>query len=109
MQDGITMLIAPLPGVRLGENKELDQDGSILGFRKNGDEVLFTSWDVEDRGGMQWIPVTEFAPEPDSVMPPEVLAEQQTEEVVEEGAAEKPSSSGPFGRGGLRRRPELES
>jgi hypothetical protein len=115
MQDGVTMLVSPLPGVRLIEESD-GEDGSILAFRKGGDEVLFTSWDTETPKGMTWIPVREFSPDPEAVRPPDIFpaeteeqpTEEETTETEGDTTREKTSQSGPFGKGGLRRRPQVE-
>lgn len=108
MQDGITMLVSPIPGVRLVGEKD-QEDGSMIALRKSGDEILFASWDAEseesERGrGMVWIPVGEFSPDPESIRPPDIGVEEE-EEPQEGDTKEKPGN--PFGRG-LRRRPGLD-
>jgi hypothetical protein len=110
MDSAITMLMTPLPGRRLVDGQE-SEDGSIIGFRKNGDEALFVSWNAEEdtEKGMQWIPVSEFSPDPEAVRPPEVTEEGEGAVPSEDQLpTEVPVKKGPFGRG-VRRRPELES
>jgi hypothetical protein len=110
MESGLTVLMTALPGQRITD-PEKPEDGSILAYRKHGDEALFSSWDTENAKGMVWIPVTEFSPDPEAIQPPNL---EQQEEPVEQpedgtGAAERPITQGPFGRGGnLRRRPGVE-
>lgn len=104
MIDGVTMLVAPLPGVRLVDGNEDGEDGSALGFRKGGDEVLFASWDTEKNVPMAWIPVGEFSPEPSAIIPTDY--EEAPGEGQPDGTSEK--SGSPFGRGGPRKRPGLE-
>ncbi len=107
MDGSITMLMQPLPGIRLTTGKE--DDGSILGFRHGGDEVLFASWhDVEaEEKAMEWIPIAEFSPDPEFFRPPDIepQPEEQPTEAAD-GTQERPVESGPFG-GGVRRRPGL--
>jgi hypothetical protein len=112
MSSGIQVLMAPLPGQRIVNAKDPEdgyEDGSVLAYRKDGDEVLFASWDVEEPKGMVWIPVVEFTPDPEAIQPPDLAdVEQPVEESTDgTGTSEKPQSS-PFGRGGLRRRPGVE-
>lgn len=107
---GITVLMHPLPGQRVVEGQE-PEDGSILAYRKDGDEGLFASWFVdEDKPGkpMVWIPVGEFSPDPEAIRPPEIIEEPGAEgEPQGEGASEHSVESGPFGRGrGRSKRPE---
>jgi hypothetical protein len=110
MDNGITVLMTALPGQRVTDEKS-PEDGSILAYRKNGDEVLFASWDAETSKGMVWLPVGEFSPDPESIQPPDL--EQPGQEPAEpeaDGTTERPSTAGPFGRGSgsLRRRPGVE-
>jgi hypothetical protein len=107
MESGITVLMAPLPGQRLVDGAD-PEDGSVLAYRKGGDEALFASWDAEESKGMAWIPVSEFSPDPEAIRPPEIVEEEQPQE-AQDGTTERPVVQGPFGRGkGLRRRPEVE-
>ncbi len=103
MDPQITMLISPLTGLRLIPDKD-PEAGSVIAFRKGGDEALFASWDEER--GMEWIPVGEFCMDP-----PEGYGDEQpgTEEQQTEtdGVTEVPTRKAPFG--GVRRRKELES
>lgn len=113
MDSGVTFLMTPIPGQRIVDGKEPDdwEDGSVLALRRNGDEVLFASWDVDSPKGMAWIPVAEFSPDPEAIQPPGLEhGEDQPEQPADEtGASERPSTAGPFGRGGgLRRRPGVE-
>ncbi len=105
MDNGVTMLITPIPGVRLveGGDQEADNSGSILAFRKGGDEALFASWDGSKDVPMVWIPISEFSPDPESIMPPDIVPSDEPEQ---EGTTEKPGN--PFGKGGPRKRPGLE-
>jgi len=104
MDPQITMLLTPLTGLRLIPDKD-PEAGSVIAFRKGGDEALFASWDEER--GMEWIPVGEFCMDPpegyDEGQPP---AEEQP--TGEEPVTEVPTRKSPFG-GGVRRRKELES
>lgn len=110
MDSGITVLMTALPGQRITDEKN-PEDGSVLAYRKAGDEALFASWDTQTSQGMAWIPVGEFSPDPEAIRPPD-LNDPETEqepEQEEDGTTERPSSSGPFGRrGGLPRRPGVE-
>lgn len=116
MESGLTVLMAPLPGQRIVEGAD-PEDGSILAYRKGGDEGLFASWfidDNEDKPGrpMVWIPISEFSPDPEAIRPPEIVEEGQ-EQIQEStdgtGTQDRPIVEGPFGRGrGLRRRPGAE-
>jgi hypothetical protein len=102
---GIQVLLQPLPGQRLVEGAE-PEDGSILAYRKDGDEGLFASWDVDHSKPMVWIPVGEFSPDPEAIRPPEIdeTAQEQPEEPTE-----TPVEHGPFGRGrGRSKRPSSE-
>lgn len=105
MDHSITMLVAPLPGIRLVEGNEEGESGSVLGFRKGGDEVLFASWSEEKDVPMVWIPLGEFSPDPEAIMPPDIVPAGEEEQPAE-GTVEKPGN--PFGRGGPRKRPGLE-
>ena len=110
MDSGITVLMTALPGQRITDEKN-PEDGSVLAYRKHGDEVLFASWDAEISKGMAWIPVGEFSPDPESIQPPgmEDPAQEQEQEAEADGTTERPSAAGPFGRSpGLRRRPGVE-
>lgn len=104
--DGITMLLTPIPGVRLveGSSEDADSSGSILAFRKGGDEVLFASWNGDKDVPLAWIPIAEFSPDPESIMPPDIVPAEEPE--VPEGTTEKPGH--PFGKSGPRKRPGLE-
>jgi hypothetical protein len=104
MIDGVTMLVSPLPGVRLIDGDDEGEDGSVLGFRKGGDEVLFASWDTEKNVPMAWIPIAEFSPEPSAVIPPDYEDAPPAE--GGDQTTERPGS--PFGRSGPRKRPGLE-
>jgi len=112
MQHEITMLVSPIPGIRLVEGKD-SEDGSMIALRKSGDEILFASWETEspesDRGrGMTWIPVGEFSPDPESIRPPEILEETGEEEAEEQADGTKEKPGNPFGgQRGLRKRPGL--
>lgn len=108
MEPQITMLLNPLPGIRVVDGQE-DEDGSIVAFRKGGDEALFASWDVDTAKGMKWIPIEEFSVDPEAVKPADLDEGQPgTEEQPAEGETpvEVPSKKGPFGN--IRRRKELE-
>lgn len=111
MDSGITVLMTPIPGQRIVDEKDPDDgfhNGSVLAFRNGGEECLFASWDVETPKGMTWIPVVEFSPDPEAIMPPDLDESQdQTEQEGPEGTTERPAPAGPFGRG-LRRRPGVE-
>lgn len=104
-ESGITVLMTPLPGRRLADGKE-PEDGSILAYRKSGDEGLFASWNAEEDQPMTWIPVGEFSPDPEAIRPPEIVEEEQPQEAGD-GTQERPVVEGPFGRGrGRSKRPE---
>jgi hypothetical protein len=107
---GIMVLMAPLPGQRLVDGAE-PEDGSILAYRKNGDEGLFASWFIDDREDkpgrpMVWIPIGEFSPDPEAIRPPEIVETGEPQE-TDDGSQERPVEEGPFGRGRRRsQRPE---
>lgn len=107
---GIMILMTPLPGQRIVDGQE-PEDGSILAYRKDGDEGLFASWFIdedEDKPGkpMVWIPINEFSPDPEAIRPPDIVQEPGEGEGGE-GVQEKPVVEGPFGRGrGRSKRPE---
>lgn len=104
-ESGIQVLMTPLPGRRLIQDKDPD-DGSILAYRKGGDEGLFASWNADEDVPMQWIPVGEFSPDPEAIRPPEILEEEPTVPAGD-GTQERPVVEGPFGRGrGRSKRPE---
>jgi len=107
MESGIQVLMTPLPGRRLIDGKD-PEDGSILAYRKGGDEGLFASWNAEEDQPMAWIPVGEFSPDPEAIRPPEIVEGEEEPTPAEDGTTEKPVVQGPFGRGGLRRRPTTE-
>lgn len=107
----IVVLPIPLPGQRILEGQD-PEDGSILAYRKEGDEGLFASWfldEDENKPGkpMVWIPVGEFSPDPEAIRPPEIVEEGEEQPSGEEGATERSSEQGPFGRprGGRSKRP----
>lgn len=109
MENRVTLLLQPLPGLRLIEGGTTEE-GSIVALRKDGDECLYVSGGEEDKG-MVWIPVGEFSVDPEAVTPPDFFEEPQpggeapAEGGEEQPVSEKPSRSGPMGR--LRRRPEI--
>jgi hypothetical protein len=105
MDHGITMLVAPLPGIRIIEGNDEGESGSVLGFRKGGDEVLFASWNDDKDVPMVWIPLGEFSPDPEAIMPPDIVPAEIEEAPAGEGTTEKPGN--PFGRG-PKKRPGLE-
>lgn len=107
MESGIQVLMTPLPGQRLIDGAE-PEDGSVLAYRKGGDEALFASWDAEVPKPMTWIPVGEFSPDPEAIRPPEIVEEEPTQEATDgTGTQERPVVEGPFGRGrGRSKRPE---
>lgn len=110
MDSGITVLMTALPGQRITDEKD-PENGSVLAYRKGGDECLFASWDAEESKGMAWIPVSEFSPDPEAIMPPDIEDQpQEPETETTDGTTERPSAPGPFGRGpsSLRRRPGVE-
>lgn len=110
MDSGITVLMTALPGQRIVDANDPDNgfvDGSILAYRKSGDEVLFASWDLDKPSGMVWVPVGEFSPDPEAIQPPGIGEDNPEPEAETEGPTERPSAAGPFGRG-LRRRPGVE-
>ncbi len=109
----------PLPGSRkIGTGQY--EDGSILAFRKDGEEVLYAS-QSDERKGLIWIPVTEFIVNPAEIEPLEEEAPAGEESVPGEEPAgpeekvptgeepasdsaeltEAPAPDGPF----LRKRP----
>lgn len=108
MENQVTMLITPLPGLRLLGGDAEPEQGSILAFRKNGDEGLFASWNDEEgqEKGLAWIPIGEFSVNPDAVSPPEIEEEpvpgEEEQPGEEQPPTERKSRSGPFGS--LRRR-----
>lgn len=108
-EGGIQVLMTALPGRRLIDGKD-PEDGSILAYRKNGDEGLFASWNAEEDQPMAWIPIGEFSPDPESIRPPEIIEGEETDPQPAEGetTVDKPVVHGPFGRAGLRRRPTTE-
>lgn len=96
----VQILLAPLPGQRVVEGED-PEDGSVLAYRKDGDEALFASWYIdEDENkpgkGMVWIPVGEFSPDPEAIKPAALMEEEPGGE--DQPASEQPSESGPFGR-----------
>ncbi len=98
--NGLMILMTPLPGQRIVDGQE-PEDGSILAYRKDGDEGLFASWFIdedENKPGkpMVWIPISEFSPDPEAIRPPEIV---EGEAPTEEGTTERPVVEGPFGRG----------
>lgn len=111
MDDRLTMLMAPLTGYRLLDGGTLEE-GSIIGFRKGGDECLYVPRTEEEKG-MEWIPVGSFSVDPEAVTPPDMLPDPAAEtppgeEAHQEGEPSAPDQGrGPFGRS-VRRRPELE-
>jgi hypothetical protein len=109
----IVVLPIPLPGQRIFGDGQDPEDGSILAYRKEGDEGLFASWfldEDETKPGkpMVWIPVGEFSPDPEAIRPPEIVEEAEGQP-SDEGATERPSEQGPFGRprGGRSKRPGI--
>jgi hypothetical protein len=104
MDGKITMLVTPLPGLRLmGEGKE-PEDGSIIAFRKDGDECLYVP---HDEKGMEWIPVGQFSVDPEAVAPieyEEEPGEVPAEETPAEEPREIPTRKSPFGGRPLKRR-----
>jgi hypothetical protein len=107
MDSGITVLMTALPGQRVTDEKN-PEDGSVLAYRKGGDEALFASWDTDSAQGMAWIPVGEFSPDPEAIRPPDIEEPAEPEQ-AEDGTTERPSTAGPFGRrSGLPRRPGVE-
>jgi hypothetical protein len=107
MESQITMLISPLPGLRLLGGDAEPEQGSVIAFRKNGDEALFASWNDEEgqEKGLAWIPVGEFSVNPDSVTPPEILEEEPQpgdEPQEDQPTTQRKGRGGPFG--GLPRR-----
>lgn len=109
-ESGMTVLMTPLPGQRLIVDQD-PEDGSVLAYRKGGDEALFASWDADVSKGMTWIPVSEFSPDPEAIRPPEIIEEEQPQESTDgSGTTERPIVEGPFGRGargrGRSQRPE---
>lgn len=110
---GITVLMQPLPGQRIGDGAE-PEDGSVLAYRKDGDECLFASWHIdedEEKPGrpMVWIPVGEFSPDPEAIRPPEIVDGAESEPSDAPGIQERPSVEGPFGRPRSRsKRPEAD-
>ena len=109
MDGAITMLMQPMPGIRLTPGKE--DDGSIVGFRRGGDEVLFVSWHDAEREErpMEWLPLAEFSPDPEYVRPPDVEPAGEPATEADDGTTEHQSQAGPFGGGGVRRRPGLRN
>lgn len=110
MESGITVLMTALPGRRLIDGKD-PEDGSVLAYRKAGDEALFASWDADEDRGMTWIPVGEFSPDPEAIRPPDLTDDPQEPQPSADGSgtSERPVTHGPFGRGSrLRSRPEVE-
>lgn len=112
MENAIQVLMTPLPGQRLVEGQEAE-DGSILAYRKCGDEGLFASWfldEDEDKPGkpMVWIPIGEFSPDPEAIRPPEIITDEVPTDAADgTGTQERPIVEGPFGRGrGRSKRPE---
>ncbi len=107
--DGLTILPVAMPGQRITDEKN-PEDGSILACRKDGDEVLFASWNPEMPVGMIWIPVGEFSPDPESIRPPDIDETGGEDVQAEDGTntEERPAPHGPFGKGGLRRRPSVD-
>lgn len=104
-ESGITVLLTVLPGQRIFSD-QTSEDGSVLAYRKGGDEVLFASWfiDEEDENkpgkGMVWIPVGEFSPDPEAIKPPNLLQEEEETPPGGDGPTETESETGPFGRPG---------
>jgi len=114
-ESGVTILMSAIPGVRILGEEELE-DGSMVALRKGGDEILFASWENDEKEhpkGMVWIPVSEFSPDPEAIRPPEIqegpdpaLPDDAPESApAEDGTSEKPGN--PFGRN-LRKRPGLD-
>ena len=103
--DDIKLLMTPLPGVRLfpGEEAKEPEPGSIIAFRKGGDECLYASGGEEERG-LAWIPVGEFSVDPEAVTPPEFVDDPShlPAEDLQADDGKKPGRT-PFGR----KRPEL--
>jgi hypothetical protein len=108
-ESGITILMAPLPGQRLVDGGE-PEDGSVLAYRKGGDEALFASWDADNSRPMAWIKIGEFSPDPEAIRPPEIVEEDQPSvQEAEDGTQERPVVEGPFGRGrGRSKRPQAD-
>jgi hypothetical protein len=105
MENAIQVLMSPLPGQRLIEGQEAE-DGSILAYRKCGDEGLFASWfldEDENKPGkpMVWIKISEFSPDPEAIRPPEIMEgnpEENPPQDAGDGTQERPIVEGPFGR-----------
>ena len=107
-ESGIQVLMAPLPGQRLIDGGD-PEDGSVLAYRKNGDEALFASWDAENSKPMAWIPISEFSPDPEAIRPPEIVEGEEEAQEAPDGTQERPVVEGPFGRGrGRSKRPSAE-
>lgn len=111
MESRITLLVQPLPGLRLlGDGKK--EDGSIIALRHDGDECLYVPR-TEDEKGMEWIAIAQFSVDPEAVTPVDLLEqpseEEQPEVEGEEGSEsqETSSRSGPFGGHRLKRRTEV--
>lgn len=110
MDGHLTMLMAPLTGYRLLDGGKLEE-GSIIGFRRDGEECLYVPRTEEEKG-MEWILIGQFSVDPEAVTPPDILPTEEPpsgEEAApqEGGEPSADSGRGPFGRS-VRRRPELE-
>jgi hypothetical protein len=107
-ESGIQVLMTPLPGQRLVDGGE-PEDGSVLAYRKGGDEALFASWDAENSKPMAWIQIGEFSPDPEAIRPPEIVEEGEEPTEAPDGTQERPVVEGPFGRGrGRSKRPQAD-
>lgn len=93
---GIQALITPLPGQRISD-KENPDDGSVLAYRKDGEECLFASWNAEEPQGMIWIPIGEFSPDPEAIQPPDIVQENEEGQPDNSGTTESAPSHGPMG------------
>ena len=106
MDGKVTMLVTPLPGLRLlGGGKT--EDGSIIALRRDGEECLYVPR-TEDERGMCWIPIGEFSVDPEAVPPVEFLEQLPLEgeghPAESEEPSEVPSRKDPFGGRKLKRR-----
>jgi hypothetical protein len=116
MESGVTLLIHPLPGVRIVPDGKKEA-GSIIALRRDGDECLYVP-DTEEEKGMEWLPIGQFSVDPEAVAIPDLepaVAEVEpgTEPIEEQPQTDEPAESapvrkGPFGRG-LKRRKEFEA
>jgi hypothetical protein len=102
MDGRVTLLVQPLPGLRLMEDGKTEE-GSIIALRREGDECLYVPWSEK---GMCWIPIGEFSVDPAAVTPIDLLEEPSEEEPTEpaEGISEIQAHKTPFGGRPLKRR-----